>query len=405
MLLFDICFSLDDNYSEQLAVAITSIIKNSKDDEIFNFYVLDGGISDHNKTRILNLKKIKNFNIKFIEMNYDDFETCPMLKEYNEQYQDYHTTKPTYFRFQLPSLLPELDKLLYLDCDIVVSDSLKTLYETDIEGYYAAMVADVDNKIEMTRLNLPEYYNAGVMLINLAQWRKDDIQNKLFEYCEKNKEQLLWQDQDVINLFFNNKILKLPDKWNFQIAKGDFEDAQLVFKNCKEKVVLHFAGRYKPWLNLLDSPIFEIYYSYLYLIPWLDNIYTYKNQWFNLKLKQNLFEGLITEEFDKSYNYVKSVKKDLLGTIHVKFTELKQNLFEDIITEEFKKSYNYIELVKEDLLGIMNIKFSNLDKIYFAEQSKLYEYINACVSSMLAEQNKKIEELEQKIKNKVSDPI
>ncbi len=359
MPVYDICFSADDNYSEQLAVAITSIIKNSSNDEIFNFYILDGDISEYNLSRLNDLKRFKDFNIKFIKMNYGDFETCPMLKDKDESYCDYHVTKPTYFRFKIPSLFPDLDKILYLDPDIIVSDSLKELYNTTLNDFYCGMILDVDYKKEAERLNLKDYFNAGVMLINLKKWREDNIEQKLFDFVKNKSEILLWQDQDVFNLVFENKTLKLSEKWNYQIPKEDFDNDKKLFEKLKNVVILHFAGRFKPWLNFCGSAVFEIYYNYLLQINWLDNLYKYKQEFF----------------------------------LH----NLKKELGDDLVIEKVEKIYKYIEYKHNDILNILDIKFSNSDKVYFTEQSKIYEYINLKHQEALNTCNQQIDEFKKKL--------
>lgn len=359
MPIYNVCFSSDKDYTEPLAVAITSIIENSKPDENFNFHILDGGISKNNKDRLINLKKFKDFNINFIEMDYQDFDACPMLKDNNEHYCNYHVTKPTYFRFKLPSLLPDLDKILYLDCDIISFDSIKDLYNTEINNYYAGMTNDIASKKESSRLNLTDYYNAGVMLINLTKWREDNIEDKLFEFVKNNKNILLWQDQDAINIVFQNKILNLSSKWNFQISPESSEDHKKLFEKYQEISILHFAGRFKPWLNFSGSTIFELYYNYLGKIGWLDNLYEYKHNFFKYNLKEELYNGLISEEL--------------------------------------QKVYKYIESKHQDMLDISDMRFSNVENNFFHEQSKIYEYINHNVALIFQKYDKKIEEYNNKL--------
>ena len=118
---YNICYSLDSAYVEQLAVSIASILKNADINENINFYILDGGLTKKDKKEIESLKNIKNFNIEYLSVNSSDFSDYPLLKKDNIDYKDYHVTLPTYFRFKLPGLLNSLSKVLYLDCDVIIN--------------------------------------------------------------------------------------------------------------------------------------------------------------------------------------------------------------------------------------------------------------------------------------------
>ncbi len=138
-MIFDICYSVDSEYIEQLLVSITSILKNSDNDDYFNFYVLHCCLSEQTKIYFEKLKEIRGFNINFIYVNESDFIHCPLR-------ENYHVTKATYFRFCLPRYLPFVNKILYLDCDTIVQCSLKKLFETDITQYAALMCPDAESK-------------------------------------------------------------------------------------------------------------------------------------------------------------------------------------------------------------------------------------------------------------------
>ncbi|MEI8377568.1 MAG: glycosyltransferase, partial [bacterium] len=131
----NICFSSDDNYVQHLGTAVTSILVNGDAENNYNFHILDGGISDENKQKLLELKKIKDFNIEFYKINSDEFECCPLNR--------FYISLATFYRFKIPSLLPKsINRILYLDCDIVVMKDLKEMFFTDIGGCFAAVVED-----------------------------------------------------------------------------------------------------------------------------------------------------------------------------------------------------------------------------------------------------------------------
>ena len=296
---YNICFSLDSNYVEQLLVSITSILKNAEENDNIVLHILDGGLSLCDKKNIENLKEIKSFEINYILMNNADFKDCPMLCAMNKNFDNYHVTLPTYFRFKLSEVLPNIDKVLYLDCDVIVRKSLKDLFNIDISENSIAMIKDAVSDNEAKRLNLNNYFNAGVMLINLDFWRKNDIQNKLFEFAKNNKDIILWQDQDVINCVLNDSILELSNKFNYQYflyKEIDFE----AYQKCS---ILHLAGAFKPWLNPLKHFVYDEYYFYLSFTPYKNKIIEYERKSFGKYLKNNIgynFDSimLVADEFE-----------------------------------------------------------------------------------------------------------
>ncbi len=271
----NICLSSDDNYAQHLGVTIASILKNAKkQDELF-FYILDGGIKEENKQNLLSLQKIRKFDIKFIEINEDDFKNCPLVGN--------HITIATYYRFLIPTFLPDLDKVLYLDCDMIIEDSLSKLYAEDISDYWIGGVEDLGyyyHRRELKRETESFYINAGMILMNLKKWREDNIEEKLFNFAEENKEILIHQDQDVINMVLNQKSKPLDYKWNVQDSfyrktdRNRHPNTKLLEKAKKRPSIMHYTGPTKPWAEYIWLPMAYLYLRYLKYTPWKDNLPT-----------------------------------------------------------------------------------------------------------------------------------
>jgi lipopolysaccharide biosynthesis glycosyltransferase len=239
-----IVFSTDENYAPYCAAAIASVLINSDPSTEFVFYILTTNLSlkvQYNFNKLINIKKC---SINFILINKYDFISCPINQYF---------TLESYFRFKLSSLLPNFDKILYLDCDMIILEDILDLFNTNIEGYYAGMVLDRLTEIELrefvSRLGLlhSHYYNAGLMLVNSKKWREDNIEQKLFRWTIENKEKIIWVDQDVINVVFNGFIKDLPEKYNIQ---GHFyNNKESVFKLKEDMIIVHYTGSEKPWNN------------------------------------------------------------------------------------------------------------------------------------------------------------
>ena len=113
----NVSLACDNNYAKYAGVVIASILANAnKDDNLF-FYILDGGISAEYKQQILSLKKIKDCEISFIAIDETLFE------DYKKVQTHFYITLPTYYRLKLPSLLPDIDRIIYFDCDFVICSS------------------------------------------------------------------------------------------------------------------------------------------------------------------------------------------------------------------------------------------------------------------------------------------
>lgn len=224
-----VCFSSDKIYAKFLSLAIVSLLSNKQKNDYLCIYVMDGGLSEDDKEKLSALKSIADFDLKFINIDSKRFKSCPVK---NSKY----ITLAAYYRLLISDFFPELDKIIYLDCDVLVKDSLKDFYETSVDGYYFAAVQDVDAQRILERLPLKEYYNSGVLLLNLEKFRQEKFTEKVFEWIEENRSLLQLHDQDVLNLYCNGFIKQLPAIWNAQ---------QKYHKKVDGAVVMHYVGRFK----------------------------------------------------------------------------------------------------------------------------------------------------------------
>ena len=252
-----IIFATNNNYSMPLFVTITSILKNANSNEFFEIFVLydKKKLNEFNRS-IIKLKNIqkKICNIDFIDISDFDFEKLPQTADCA------HISKETYYRYAIPQLFKNYDKILYLDCDIVVKSSLKELFDTNIEEYYFAGVEDVLSEDNKARLGLGKYCNAGVMLLNLKKMREDNIEEKLFDYTMKNQDKILWQDQDVMNVVMQDGIFCLPLTWNVQVF--DWGNDSKFHKIINSANIIHFVGCIKPWDIESKSIVKKEFYKY-----------------------------------------------------------------------------------------------------------------------------------------------
>lgn len=208
----DIVHCIDDGYVAQCGVTITSVCVNNVN-EVILFHILTTDLSASNREV---LKKIVDkYRQKIIFYNVDEhlLSKCPVR-------EGDHVSLATYFRILMPDILPKnLNKVLYLDCDLLVCKSIKSLWDTDILNYSLGAVYDggTDDIRTYNRLkydSLQGYFNAGVLLVNLAYWREFQISNKLLMFIEQYPERLMFWDQDALNSVLIQTTKILPFKYN-----------------------------------------------------------------------------------------------------------------------------------------------------------------------------------------------
>ena len=261
----NICLACDDNYSKYAGVVIASILENANQNDRLSFFILDGGISDINKEKISTLKTIKNCEINFIKINNEDF------KEYEKVCTHKYITLATYYRLKLASLLPNINKIIYFDCDVVINSSLNDLFGINLNNNLVAGVKDINKKILKEN---PSYVNAGMLIFNLDLIRKENTEEKFLQYTIENFEKIKCGDQTIINEVCKNRVMLLDDSWNVQ--SSNFTNRSSYTKNPK---VVHFVAKNKPWSAKSFSYRKNLYFKYLQLTPWKID---------DLKLKQML---------------------------------------------------------------------------------------------------------------------
>ncbi len=269
----NICVACDDNYAQYAGVTIASVLANADMSDDLTFYILDGGISDENKAKLLSLSKIKPCLIDLIKID-------------NEMFRDYFNIKthdyisiPAYYRLKLPTLLPDVQRVIYLDCDVIVNTTLQELFNIEMENFIVAGVKDINKKI--LRKN-PEYINSGVVLMDLDNMRKFGIEDAFWNWTKKHYESIKMGDQEIINEVLKGKIKTVDDEWNVQ--SSNFTNRSSYTKNPK---IVHFVSKRKPWHWASFSYHRELYFKYLQYTPWALSEKDYKhwtkdNQWASL---------------------------------------------------------------------------------------------------------------------------
>ena len=305
-----IVVAVDDNYVPHLAALIESIKASLSKERFLDFIVLDGGIKKENKS-LINRQFFQNFengSVQFIE--------CKNLYK-NSQMHSYFT-ETTLYRISIGQLLPNHAKALYLDTDIIVLQDISELFDIQLDGDYIVGAAiDVGMKglqgkkeVMPRRVNgsggvplytylrdwlelkdeAENYFQAGVMLIDLEKFRATNIEAAAKKDLFENKYWFL--DQDVLNKNLKNKVFYIDTSWNCLNVISDM--SVYLPEHWKEKVeqdflnpkIVHYAGfKEKPWNNL-DAPLSCFYWIFMRRTFWYEGIIKNAKK---LKKKKSMF--------------------------------------------------------------------------------------------------------------------
>ncbi|MBE6582939.1 MAG: MarR family transcriptional regulator [Ruminococcaceae bacterium] len=252
--LIPIFFSTDDNYISFLDVAITSLIENASKEYNYKLIVLNTGLDPANVEKVMKNAQ-PGFEIEFVDIAEQLADIKAKLKDV------YHFSIVTYYRLFIASLFPQYDKALYLDSDLVVTGDISELYNTELgENILGACPEEFVQNTPEFRLyakvalgvNPDTYVNAGVLVMNLAQFRKNKIEKKFIKLITKYDFDLLDPDQAYLNYLCQGKILVLPNGWNKEPFPVECEG---------KKNIVHYALYKKPW-QYDDTPDGEYFWEY-----------------------------------------------------------------------------------------------------------------------------------------------
>lgn len=256
-----------------LGVTITSLLRNCSESKKLNFWFLCSNLGLREKNKIVNLLLSENFEGKYHFIDFDPFKIFGNLASL-------HGDWTTYGRLLLPEILNE-DKVLYLDADLVVEVDVLELEEFEFNGLSLAAVGGgyfkfaLGQKFYIEELGIDpnlEYFNAGVVFLNLKEWRAKDLKNTCLKIASIYPQDLPSHDQSLLNIICMGQFAKLPDSFNCSWL-ADKNRPQVA-----EKMIMHFVGSPKPW----DPFGFIIHNGYRTWRKYLTN--SWKSNLFHLNL-------------------------------------------------------------------------------------------------------------------------
>ena len=252
-----VAYGLNNQYTYPTIVSMTSILENSYSHTYYIFYLLvdKSTFKEENKKKLMNLEdKYERCEVYILEISRGSIKNAN-TKRY---------PLAAYYRLLLSDLIPDLNRIIYLDGDTIIYTDLSEMYNLEMGNN--VMLGFVDNsyqKAEEFGIRTYKYIVSGVLLINLKTIRRENISSKFFEFIDKYQDKLTQEDQTVINIVLHGRIDFLPPKygiWNFNnkdavIYHNNYENINLGIKAYDEKEILnawnlpsilHFV-RAKPW--------------------------------------------------------------------------------------------------------------------------------------------------------------
>lgn len=230
-----IAYNIDDNFFMQCGVTITSILENNKD-KAFCFHIFCDGASD------TNLKKMRQTMEKYHTDGIIYFMDMVPFQTFHIKTR--HFSRVTYLRSVMPKILrPVTDKFLYMDADMICTGDIGEIEKIDLEGYPLAAASETAEAVAFKTSFLHQksgtHFNDGLMWIDIAEWEKKQITEKIFSYQGADPSRFTGQSQDIMNLVLDGEIKFIDRRYN-----GGSDDGVLIY---------HFSGRNKPWHMVLDE--------------------------------------------------------------------------------------------------------------------------------------------------------
>jgi lipopolysaccharide biosynthesis glycosyltransferase len=285
----------DENYVKPLTVMLHSAASNLRDDRHLYVILFDGGISESSLTGIR--ESLIDFPVTVDVLR-------PDLSQVSDLMTSHHITHTAYLRLMAARLLPDsIEKVIYLDSDVLVVDDLTAMWQMDLGDNYCLAATDIACPfIDAREVRTPEfqkskpylaaispvvnwkelgidgsanYFNSGVMVLNLKKWRSEKIEQKLFDCLRQNSKFVWCWDQYALNVVFAGNWGQLPLRWNqgahvFEYPNVDYSPVDREsFKAMRDRpAIVHYTTEWKPWDFEPFHPLRETFYKELDETAW-----------------------------------------------------------------------------------------------------------------------------------------
>ena len=269
-----ILMACDRNYAPFYGVLLTSLFLNNQESQFHIHWITDDTIPQKMKDKFIRLVRKNRSELSMYEIDKSKVTDFP---------QHGHINYAAYYNLKIADILPQdVQRVIYMDGDMIVDGDIRPLWETDLKGNACGMVwaPDWNEPYVFERLGYDPkygYYNNGTMLYDLDYLREMHYSEKALEYVNAEKQNLSMMDQDVANALLYDKILRLPLQYNFQskfLWKSYWVDHTEDFKKeileaVQHPVIIHYSDKRKPWqIENINRPFSKLWIKYYWKSPW-----------------------------------------------------------------------------------------------------------------------------------------
>lgn len=277
-----VILSSDDNYARHLGVAVYSLLEHNRDFGKIRIFVVSNGISGENVAKLQTV--VGSFGNGVLE--FIDFEKWRSQLKLN---MAWHISISAYARLFVASMLPDdVRRIIYMDCDMIVRESLRSLWNTELEGKVLGAVQDtvpLRFKDPVGVDDADKYLNSGLLLIDMDKWRQQNLEWQCMDFINGKQGQVIHHDQGVLNGVLKNEWHVLPLANNLMTCHYIFSPKKIrkYFKDHSEfyseeeiseakahPVILHFTPSFttRPWVKHCVHPLRKLYWEVLAKTPW-----------------------------------------------------------------------------------------------------------------------------------------
>lgn len=279
-----IVYASDDRFAEILGVSLVRLYENSKDMDDFVVYVLDSGIKDENRHKLNSIpEKYGRTQIAWIPAQNISKVLAMEVKVDRGSLSQYARL---FVSFDLPA---DIDRVLYLDCDIVVNKSIKELWNLDLHGKTIAALLDAFSSQYRANIGLQKndiMFNSGVMLIDLKRWKEQKVEERLLKFIESKHGIIQQGDQGALNAVLSHDTYCFEPRFNSVTIFYDFNYEELLIyrkpakgyysemevqEAVNEPVIIHFTTSFlskRPWVTGCQHRYLDVWLKYKGLSPW-----------------------------------------------------------------------------------------------------------------------------------------
>jgi len=267
----NVAITIDINYLQHACVMLQSLRYHNP--QKINVYCIHYNLDSGSQQLLQNAFVTSNLHLTFISFGEVPTSTLPIKK--ND-----HVTAAAFFRIWLPILLKELDEVLFLDSDMIINGNISYLFDLNIKGYPLAAVVDPamlkDMKLRLGILETIDYFNSGVLKMNLKYFRENKLTEKLMEFIREHPDKCEFWDQDAFNAVLKGNFYRLGYEYNMQSSL--FNNTLLRHESFTyvlgKPIIIHFtgAGDCKPWFYRNHHPLKKLYYFHLRSTPFKNYI-------------------------------------------------------------------------------------------------------------------------------------